>query len=73
MKHDGSTGGRSSMRGKCQRIFFNAWNLHGMTGAKTISAQSRKRVTAFKGIFRLIERHFSVSGIITPLKVFERF
>lgn len=61
------------MRGKCQRIFFNAWNLHGMTGAKTISAQSRKRVTAFKGIFRLIERHFSVSGIITPLKVFERF
>lgn len=73
MKHDGSTGGFSSMRGKCQRIFFNAWNLHGMTGAKTISAQSRKRVTAFKGIFRLIERHFSVSGIITPLKVFERF
>ena len=26
MKHDGSTSGRSSMRGKCQRVFFNAWN-----------------------------------------------
>lgn len=73
MKHDGSTGGRSTERGKNAGGFFNAWNLHGMTGAKTISAQSRKRVTAFKGIFRLIERHFSVSGIITPLKVFERF
>ena len=35
MKHEESTGGRSSMRGKCQRIFFNAWNLHGMTGAQT--------------------------------------
>lgn len=43
MKHDGSTSGRSTERGKCQRIFFNAWNLHGMTGAKTISARSRKK------------------------------
>lgn len=62
MKHEQSKSGRSSMRGKCQRIFFNAWNLHGMTGAKTISARSRKRLTAFNGILRLIEGGFSVSG-----------
>lgn len=66
MKHDGSTSGRSSMRGKCQRIFFSAWNLHGMTGAKTISARSRKRGTEFKGIFRLIEGFDSLHWVIAP-------
>lgn len=67
MKHDGSTGGRSSMRGKCQRIFFNAWSM------KPFPHGHEKGRTAFKDVFRLIERHFFGIGVITPLKVFERF
>lgn len=42
MKHDGSTGGRSSMRGKCQRIFFNAWNLHGLNNDSLSSLGQRE-------------------------------
>ena len=72
MKHDGSTRGHSTERGKIAGGFYSAWNLHGLNNDslassgqhETISARSRKRLTAFKGIFRLIERHFSVSGII---------
>lgn len=66
-------------RGK-HGTFFNAWKMSAdflqcveSARHETISARSRKRLTAFKGIFRLIEGGFSVSGIITPLKVFERF
>lgn len=68
MKHGGSTSGRSSKRGKCQQIFFNAWNLHDM---KPFPHGHEKGETAFRGIYKLIERFISLHGVITPHKVFE--
>ena len=52
MKHDGSTSGRSTERGKNEGGFFIAWNLHGM---KPFSHGHEKGGTAFKGIYKLIE------------------
>ena len=52
MKHGGSTSGRSSMRGKCEGIFFNAWNGGGIPGQMESNSRGS---TANKGIYRLIE------------------
>ena len=45
MKHDGSTGGNSTERGKWQRFFFNAWNVGGIPG----QMESNSGATAKEG------------------------
>lgn len=62
MKHEQSTSD-STERGKCEGIFFNAWNLHGM---KPFPHSHEKGRTAFKGIYKLIESGYLIHRPITP-------
>lgn len=59
MKHDGSTGGNSTERGKCEWIFFNAWNGGGIPGQMEsnsgATAEEWQRKDGERVVFRLIE------------------
>lgn len=86
MKHDGSTSGRSTERGKIAGGFYSAWSpdlgLHndslaslgqrgGVLSRWRATAEEWQRKDGEKVIFRLVKRFNSLHGVITPQKVFE--
>ena len=75
MKHDGSTGGRSTERGKIAGGFYSAWSpvlgqrerfskqMESNSGA---TAEEWQRKDGENGNFRLIERFNSLHWVIAP-------